>query len=167
MDAALSSNGRRALRAVPLRIVPWVAPVAVLTLAFAFGTCQHFTTFGLYVVGALFVAVLISVFRWSYESVTGSLLRSLGVRRVSQSSSSLLRRSSLALRDSHGLLVAGHAARLAMHPADAAPLTPTGIIIIEHRSTFPLPEFAGKLESYRRVRQGAAPLSFYRLMPGE
>jgi 16S rRNA (guanine966-N2)-methyltransferase len=50
--------------------------------------------------------------------------------------------------------------------AHSAPLAPTGIVIIEHRSTFPLPDFAGKLESYRRVRQGDATLSFYRLMPG-
>jgi exopolysaccharide biosynthesis polyprenyl glycosylphosphotransferase len=53
----------------------------VLALAFAIGTGQHFTTFGLYAAAAFFVAVLISLFRWSYESATGSLMRSLGVRR--------------------------------------------------------------------------------------
>ena len=55
--------------------------VAALALAFAVGTGQHFTTFGLYVVAAIFVAALISLFRWSYETVTGAWLRSLGVRR--------------------------------------------------------------------------------------
>ena len=49
----------------------------------------------------------------------------------------------------------------------SAPLTPNGIVIMEHRSTFPLPDFAGRLEAFRRVRQGDATLSFYRLMPGE
>jgi exopolysaccharide biosynthesis polyprenyl glycosylphosphotransferase len=73
--------GRRELREGAGRIVPSVLLVAALTLAFAIGTGQHFTTFGLYVVAAFFVAVLISSFRWSYETLTGSLLRSVGVRR--------------------------------------------------------------------------------------
>ena len=47
--------------------MPSVALVAGLALAFAVGTGQHFTTFGLYVVGAVFVSVLITVFRGSYE----------------------------------------------------------------------------------------------------
>jgi exopolysaccharide biosynthesis polyprenyl glycosylphosphotransferase len=54
---------------------------AALTLAFAIGTGQHFTTFGLYVVGGGFVAVLIAVFRASYELVTGAALHAAGVRR--------------------------------------------------------------------------------------
>lgn len=49
---------------------------------------------------------------------------------------------------------------------DSAPLAPAGAVIIEHRSTFALPEFAGKLERARLVRQGDATLSFYRAMPG-
>jgi exopolysaccharide biosynthesis polyprenyl glycosylphosphotransferase len=61
--------------------VPSVVLVAALSLAFAIGTGQHFTTFGLYVAAAVFVAVLISLFRWSYETLTGSLMRSYGVRR--------------------------------------------------------------------------------------
>jgi 16S rRNA (guanine966-N2)-methyltransferase len=48
----------------------------------------------------------------------------------------------------------------------SAPLSPQGIVIVEHRSTLPLPEVAGKLECWRRVRQGDATISFYRLMPG-
>lgn len=51
--------------------------------------------------------------------------------------------------------------------SDSAPLAPNGLIVIEHRSTFPLPDFAGRLESVRRVHQGDATLSFYRLMPGK
>jgi len=63
------------------RIVPSVLLVAALSLAFAIGTGQHFTTFGLYAAAAAFVALLISIFRWSYETLTGSLMRSFGVRR--------------------------------------------------------------------------------------
>jgi exopolysaccharide biosynthesis polyprenyl glycosylphosphotransferase len=73
--------GPRELREGAGRIAPSVVLVAALSLAFAIGTGQHFTTFGLYVAAALFVALLISVFRWSYETVTGSLMRSYGVRR--------------------------------------------------------------------------------------
>jgi exopolysaccharide biosynthesis polyprenyl glycosylphosphotransferase len=73
--------GPRELREGAGRIVPSVLLVSALALAFAIGTGQHFTTFGLYASAAFFVAVLISLFRWSYETVTGTLLRSLGVRR--------------------------------------------------------------------------------------
>src|SRR6266550_2346372 len=73
--------GPRELREGAGRIAPSVVLDAALSLAFAIGTGQHFTTFGLYVAAALFVAVLISVFRWSYETATGSLMRSYGVRR--------------------------------------------------------------------------------------
>jgi len=73
--------GPRELREGAGRIAPSVVLVAALSLAFAIGTGQHFTTFGLYVAAALFVALLISVFRWSYETLTGSLMRSYGVRR--------------------------------------------------------------------------------------
>jgi exopolysaccharide biosynthesis polyprenyl glycosylphosphotransferase len=73
--------GPRELREGAGRIVPSVVLVAALALAFAIGTGQHFTTFGLYVVAAIFTATLVSVFRWSYESLTGSFMRSIGVRR--------------------------------------------------------------------------------------
>ena len=63
------------------RVAPSVFLVAALSLGFAAGTGQHFTTFGLYVVAAIVVAVLIAVFRTSYEAITGSLLRASGVRR--------------------------------------------------------------------------------------
>jgi exopolysaccharide biosynthesis polyprenyl glycosylphosphotransferase len=64
------------------RIVASVLLVAVIALAFAIGTGQHFATFGLYAVAAFFTAVLISVFRWSYETATGAVMRSAGVRRT-------------------------------------------------------------------------------------
>jgi exopolysaccharide biosynthesis polyprenyl glycosylphosphotransferase len=73
--------GPRELREGAGRIAPSVFLVAVLSLAFAIDTGQHFTTFGLYVVAAVLVAALISLFRWSYETLTGSVLRSVGVRR--------------------------------------------------------------------------------------
>jgi len=63
------------------RVVPSVLLVAALALAFAIGTGQHFTTFGLYVVGAVFVSILIALFRASYELVTGLTLHAIGVRR--------------------------------------------------------------------------------------
>ena len=42
---------------------------------------QHFTTFGLYIVAATFVSLLIALFRASYELVTGIALRASGVTR--------------------------------------------------------------------------------------
>jgi exopolysaccharide biosynthesis polyprenyl glycosylphosphotransferase len=71
----------RELREGAGRVVPSVFLVSALALAFAVGTGQHFTTFGLYVVGALFVAALIGLFRASYELLTGSILKAVGVRR--------------------------------------------------------------------------------------
>ncbi len=71
----------RELREGPGQVAKSVFLVAVLSLAFAIGTGQHFTTFGLYVAAALSVAVLVGVFRWSYETASGVAMRSLGVRR--------------------------------------------------------------------------------------
>lgn len=73
--------GPRELREGAGRIVPSVLLVSVLSLVFAVGTGQHFTTFGLYIVAAVFVSALISLFRWSYEMLSGVLMRSVGVRR--------------------------------------------------------------------------------------
>jgi exopolysaccharide biosynthesis polyprenyl glycosylphosphotransferase len=73
--------GPREVREGAARVVPGVFLVAALALAFAIGTGQHFTTFGLYVTAALFVSILISLFRASYEALTELALRSLGVRR--------------------------------------------------------------------------------------
>ena len=71
----------RELRVGAGRVVPSVFLVAALALAFAVGTGQHFTTFGLYVVGAIIIAALIALFRASYESITGGFMRAVGVRR--------------------------------------------------------------------------------------
>ena len=73
--------GPRELREGAGRIAQSVFLVALFSLAFAIGTGQHIYTLGLYAASALFVAILISVFRWSYENVTGSVMRSLGVQR--------------------------------------------------------------------------------------
>jgi exopolysaccharide biosynthesis polyprenyl glycosylphosphotransferase len=71
----------RELREGAGRIVPSVFLVSALSLAFAIGTSQHFTTFGLYVIAAVFVSALISLFRGSYELVTASVMSAAGVRR--------------------------------------------------------------------------------------
>jgi exopolysaccharide biosynthesis polyprenyl glycosylphosphotransferase len=63
------------------RVVPSVLLVTALSLAFAIGTGQHFSTFGLYLVGAVLVAALISLFRACYENLTGAVMRASGVRR--------------------------------------------------------------------------------------
>ena len=73
--------GPRELREGAGRVVASIALVAALTLAFAIGTSQHFTTFGLYIVGAVTVAIMISLLRWAYETLTGAVLYSAGVRR--------------------------------------------------------------------------------------
>ena len=61
------------------------------SLAFAIGTGQHFTTFGLYFVGAVFVAALIGVFRASYETITG--IAAASCRRATQGDTRRRRRS--------------------------------------------------------------------------
>ena len=62
-------------------VFPNVVLVALLSLAFAIGTGQHFTTFGLYVFAAIFSGALIGVTRAAYDAVTGSILNATGVRR--------------------------------------------------------------------------------------
>ncbi len=71
----------REVREGAARVVPSVFLVAALALVFAVGTGQHFTTFGLYVTAAVFVSVLIALFRASYEAMTEVLMRAAGVRR--------------------------------------------------------------------------------------
>jgi exopolysaccharide biosynthesis polyprenyl glycosylphosphotransferase len=73
--------GPRELRAGVERVTPSVLLVVALTLAFAIGTHQPFATFGLYVAGAVLVAALITLLRWSHDTMSGWLLRGLGVRR--------------------------------------------------------------------------------------
>ena len=55
--------------------------VAALSLAFAIGSGQHFTTFGLYVVGALFVSALIGALPRQLRAADRRVLRAAGVRR--------------------------------------------------------------------------------------
>jgi exopolysaccharide biosynthesis polyprenyl glycosylphosphotransferase len=71
----------RELREGSSRVAPSVFLVSALSLVFAVGTGQHFTTFGLYIVAAIVVSVLIGTFRASYELVTGNVLRASGIRR--------------------------------------------------------------------------------------
>jgi exopolysaccharide biosynthesis polyprenyl glycosylphosphotransferase len=71
----------REVRERPGRVVPSVFLVAALSLVFAIGTGQHFTTFGLYIVSAVLVSVIIGVLRASYETLTGIALNAVGVRR--------------------------------------------------------------------------------------
>ena len=73
---------RRELREGSGRVVPSVFLVALLSLAFAIGTGQHFTTFGLYIVGAIFVSAAIALLRGCYETATGAVMRVVGVRRA-------------------------------------------------------------------------------------
>jgi exopolysaccharide biosynthesis polyprenyl glycosylphosphotransferase len=71
----------REVRERPGRVVPSVFLVAALSLVFAIGTGQHFTTFGLYIVSAVLVSAIIGVLRASYETLTGIALNAVGVRR--------------------------------------------------------------------------------------
>jgi exopolysaccharide biosynthesis polyprenyl glycosylphosphotransferase len=73
---------RRELREGAGRVVPSVFLVAALSLAFAIGTGQHFTTFGLYVAGAVFVSAAIALLRGCYELATGTVMHVVGVRRA-------------------------------------------------------------------------------------
>src|SRR6478752_2404147 len=73
--------GPRELREGAGKVISSVVLVTALALAFAIGTDQHFTTFGLYAVAAITVATTISLLRWSYESISGTAMRSMGVRR--------------------------------------------------------------------------------------
>ena len=71
----------REIREGAARVVPAVFLVALLALIFVVGTGQHFATFGLYIVAAIFVSALIAVFRSSYEALTEVLMRAAGIRR--------------------------------------------------------------------------------------
>ena len=63
------------------RIVSSLVVVAALTIAFGLGTGYHFSTFGIFPTALLITATLIALFRASYDSITGWLLRVSGVRR--------------------------------------------------------------------------------------
>jgi len=63
------------------RVLSSLVIVALLTLAFGLGTGYKFTTFGLIPTTLVIAAVLIGVFRASYDVATREVLRFLGVRR--------------------------------------------------------------------------------------
>jgi len=63
------------------RIVSSLVIVALLTLAFGLGTGHEFATFGLIPTTLVLAALLIGLFRASYEAVTREALRLMGVRR--------------------------------------------------------------------------------------
>jgi exopolysaccharide biosynthesis polyprenyl glycosylphosphotransferase len=63
------------------RIVSSLVVVAALTVAFGLGTGYHFSTFGIFPTALVLTATLIALFRASYDSVTGWMLRASGVRR--------------------------------------------------------------------------------------
>ena len=71
----------REIREGPGKILSSLAVVALLALAFGVGTGHNFGTFGLFPTAVVLTAASISLFRWSYESITGNLLRIAGVRR--------------------------------------------------------------------------------------
>jgi exopolysaccharide biosynthesis polyprenyl glycosylphosphotransferase len=63
------------------RIVSSLVIVALLTFAFGVGTGHDFSTFGLIPTTLVLAAVLIGLFRASYDVVTREVMRMLGVRR--------------------------------------------------------------------------------------
>jgi exopolysaccharide biosynthesis polyprenyl glycosylphosphotransferase len=63
------------------RVVPAVFLVAALSLIFAIGAGEHFTTFGLYPTAAVIVSAVIALLRACYEAMTEVLMRVAGVRR--------------------------------------------------------------------------------------
>ncbi|HEY6017687.1 MAG TPA: hypothetical protein VIU16_12940, partial [Gaiellaceae bacterium] len=71
----------RETREGPGRIISSLVVVGVLAAAFGIGMGHHFGTFGLFPTAIVLSALAISLFRWSYESVSGNLLRVAGVRR--------------------------------------------------------------------------------------
>jgi exopolysaccharide biosynthesis polyprenyl glycosylphosphotransferase len=63
------------------RIVPSLALVGLITLAFGLGTGHRFSTYGLAPTAFVLTAILICALRGGYDGLTGNVLRRLGVRR--------------------------------------------------------------------------------------
>jgi exopolysaccharide biosynthesis polyprenyl glycosylphosphotransferase len=63
------------------RVLSSLVIVALLTLAFGLGTGHDFSTFGLIPTTLVFAALLMGLFRASYEAASREVLRLLGVRR--------------------------------------------------------------------------------------
>jgi exopolysaccharide biosynthesis polyprenyl glycosylphosphotransferase len=73
----------RELRAGVGRILPSLILVMLLTLAFAWGSGHTFNTYGLAPTAVVTTALLIGLFRASYEALTRDVMRVAGVRRRS------------------------------------------------------------------------------------
>jgi exopolysaccharide biosynthesis polyprenyl glycosylphosphotransferase len=71
----------REVREGPGRILSSLVVVTVLAAAFGIGTGHDFGTYGLFPTALLLTTFAISLFRWSYENITGNLLRIAGIRR--------------------------------------------------------------------------------------
>jgi exopolysaccharide biosynthesis polyprenyl glycosylphosphotransferase len=71
----------RELREGPGRVLSSLALVTVLAAAFGIGTGHQFGTYGIFPTALVLTTVAIAVLRWSYESLTGNVLRVAGVRR--------------------------------------------------------------------------------------
>ena len=63
------------------RVVSSLLLVVLIGLAFGLGTGHRFSTYGLAPTAFVLTAILISLLRGSYDSLTGNLLRRAGVRR--------------------------------------------------------------------------------------
>jgi exopolysaccharide biosynthesis polyprenyl glycosylphosphotransferase len=72
---------RREQRAGFGRVVSSLVIVSLIVLAFGLGTGHQFSTFGLIPTTLVIAAVLIGLFRASYDVITRELLRAFGVRR--------------------------------------------------------------------------------------
>ena len=71
----------REVRAGVGRILPSLILVMLLTVAFAWGSGHNFNTFGLAPTAVVTTALLIGLFRASYEALTRDLMKVAGVRR--------------------------------------------------------------------------------------
>jgi exopolysaccharide biosynthesis polyprenyl glycosylphosphotransferase len=71
----------REIREGPGRVVSSLTVVCALAAAFSIGTGHDFGTFGIFPTALVLTLIAIAVFRWSYDSITGNLLRIAGVRR--------------------------------------------------------------------------------------
>jgi exopolysaccharide biosynthesis polyprenyl glycosylphosphotransferase len=63
------------------RILSSLVVVAVVTFAFASAVGHHFNTYAIFPTAVALTAVLMGLFRASYDAITGELMRAVGVRR--------------------------------------------------------------------------------------
>lgn len=72
---------RREIRPGFSRVLSSLAVVAIVSLAFGIATNQPITTGSTFVVAFVLGSVAVGLMRWSYDSVTREVLRSVGARR--------------------------------------------------------------------------------------